>query len=442
MNKKTAVTKTLAFSTAVAALGGLLFGFDTAVIAGTTHALTLYFHLTATTLGVTVSCALWGTVFGGLFASIPGERYGGRESLRITGVLYVISSLGCAVAHNWSAFLIFRFIGGIAIGGCSVFAPMYIAETSPQAIRGKLVGCFQLCIVCGILVAYASNYAIGAMHLGKMEWRAELGVAAVPSILFFIALAFIPRSPRWLVKQGWTAEAKHSLEAIGVSDTAAEVQRILASLRLDGGTETPSVFAPAFRRPLLIALALGAFNQLSGINAILYYLNDIFARAGFAFVSASEQAVVVGLANLIFTIVGMALIDRIGRKPLLCGGAVLMAVALGGVSRIFFTGRQQRLLLPLLVLFIGSFAASQGAVVWVYLSEIFPNAIRNSGQSFASFWLWLLTATVAGLYPIMANISSGFTFLLFCLAMVVQFFVVLAFFPETRGRTLESALTI
>ena len=434
------MTKVLAFSTVVAALGGLLFGFDTAVIAGTTHALTMYFQLTAATLGVTVSCALWGTVAGGLFASIPAERLGGRESLRLTGLLYIASAVGCASSHNWYVFLLFRLIGGLAIGGCSVFAPMYIAETSPPALRGRLVGCFQLSIVVGILVAYASNALIGEARLGGWEWRLDLGVAALPSLFFFLALGFIPRSPRWLVKKGRIDEARHALELMGNTAPASELQRIEASLYLDKANEPTSGFilAAQFRRPLLIALALGFFNQFSGINAVLYYLNDIFAEAGFASASAGEKAVLVGVANLVFTIVGMALIDRVGRKPLLLAGSAGMALALACVAILVQRGQHLGFLLPLLVLFIASFASSQGAVVWVYLSEIFPNAVRESGQGLASFWLWLLTAVVAGVFPSVAALSRSLPFFVFCGTMVAQFFVVLALFPETRGRSLES----
>ncbi len=429
----------LLFSTAVAALGGLLFGFDTAVIAGTTRALTSHFDLTAVTLGVTVSCALWGTVAGGLLAFFPANRWGGRDSLRLAGLLYLFSAVGCALAWSWYAFLVFRFIGGLAIGGCSVFAPMYIAETSPPSIRGKLVGCFQLSIVTGILVAYASNSVIGSLHLYIPVWRVELGVAAIPSLCFWIALFFIPRSPHWLVKHRRLPEARRSLVTLGFSEPDVEVQRIQHSLGEVPGHAERSVFRREYRRPLLIALALGLFNQFSGINAVLYYANDIFAQAGFGSASAGEQAVALGLTNLMFTVVGMALIDRLGRKPLLLAGSVGMAFALAGISAIFYSGRHHAYLLPFLLLFIASFAASQGAVVWVYLSEIFPNAVRESGQSLASFWLWLLTAVVAGVFPTVAARSTTAPFLIFCCVCVLQFMVVLVVFPETRGRSLESS---
>ena len=427
----------LALTVAVAALGGLLFGFDTAVIAGATRALSSHFRLTPVTLGVTVSCALWGTVVGGLFASIPGERYGGRESLRITAVLYLASALGCALAQNWTTFLMFRFIGGLAIGGCSVFGPMYIAETSPAHLRGRLVACFQLSIVTGILAAYGSNYILSLLRLGQREWRFDLGVAAIPAVLFFFALALIPRSPRWLLKKGRVEEARRAFQRIQVDDPDAEITAIVNALTIERNRITPSLFSPAFRAPLLIALALGLFNQLSGINAILYYLNDIFGLAGYARVSSGKQAVAVGVANLLFTLLGMSLIDKAGRKVLLLAGSVGMASTLAGIAFIFFENSGQRYLLPLLLIFIAFFASSQGAVVWVYLSEIFPSSIREKGEGFASFWLWLLTALVAGIFPRLAAASSGFPFVLFSVMMVVQFFVVLWLFPETKGRSLE-----
>ena len=438
ISKQTPLNRTLMFATAVAALGGLLFGFDTAVIAGATHALTIYFGLTPTTLGLTVSSALWGTVVGCLFASVPSDRFGPRDSLRITGILYIVSALGCAFAHSWYIFLLFRLAGGVAIGGCSVFAPMYIAEISPAEIRGKLVGCFQLSIVSGILVAYASNFVLGTLHLEANEWRADLGVAAIPSILFFSTLTLIPRSPRWLVRKGLLNEATQTLSAIGVEDAEAQVRRMATSFKAEEAEISTSVFSRSGRRPMLLALALVFFNQMSGINAVLYYLNDIFAQAGFASVSAQKQAVAVGVANLAFTAVGMALIDRVGRKPLLLAGALGMGTALGCIAAIFYRGAHQNLLLPLLMAFIGFFSASQGAVVWVYLSEIFPFRLRSSGQSIASFCLWVFTATITAVFPLLRSRSGGLAFAIFSICMVVQFFTVKSLFPETRGRTLES----
>jgi SP family arabinose:H+ symporter-like MFS transporter len=428
----------LAFATGVASLGGLLFGFDTAVIAGTTQALSAFFHLSPIALGLTVSCALWGTVLGGLLASFPGNRYGGRASLRLTAILYFLSALGCAFAQHWTTFLMFRIVGGFAIGGCSVFGPMYVAEIAPAALRGRLVGCFQLSIVSGILLAYASNDILDRLQLGRAEWRYDLGVAAGPALFFFVALRLIPDSARWLLKKGRLAEATAALKKLGSTEPEAETQILLAALAEESGLTKTSILAPAFRRPLAIALALGFFNQFSGINAVLYYLNAIFARAGFSGLSAGRQAVWVGFANLLFTMAGMALIDRVGRKPLLLAGAAGMAAALAGIAWLFFTGRHPGWLLPLLVLFIASFAISQGAVVWVYLSEIFPSAVRESGQSVASAWLWLLTAIITGVFPRLAAVSGAYPFSLFAVAMLAQFAVVVWLFPETKGRSLET----
>ena len=431
------ISKTLVLATAVAALGGLLFGFDTAVIAGTTQALAAVFNLSPATLGVTVSCAIWGTIAGGLLAGSAARRFGGREGLRVTAVLYVVSALGCALVQNWSAFLFARFLGGLAIGGCSVFSPMYIAETAPAALRGRLVACFQLSIVTGILLAYVSNGVLESLYPGRGLWRLELGAAALPAAGFLAALFFIPHSPYWLVRQGRLAEADEVLGRLGYEDARQEIDRIRHSTSHGGRAATHSIFARRFRRPLLLALAMGVFNQFSGINAVLYYLNDIFSQGGFQGVSAGEQAAIIGVANLLFTLLGMSLIDRAGRRPLLMGGAVGMAFALGGVAAVLWTQRRPWLLLPLLIVFIASFAASQGAVLWVYLSEIFPSEIREQGQSFASFWLWLLTAIVSGVFPAVAATWHFAPFFFFAGVMLLQLIVVDRFFPETKGMALQ-----
>ena len=433
------------FAIASAALGGLLFGFDTAVIAGATGALQRVFSLTPFTLGLTVSCALWGTVLGGLFAAPPAERFGARECLRATAVLYFFSALGCAFALSWPVFLLARLVGGLAIGGSSVFGPMYIADISPAAVRGRRVACFQLSIVVGILAAYASNFLIGSLRLGPAEWRVELGIAALPALLFFAVLRAIPPSPRWLVRRGRLTEARAALQSIDPGDPEPALRQLAlpferdASHRREHGRD--SLLSSSYRKPLLIGAAMGVFNQCSGVNAVLYYLNDIFASAGFSGISAARQAVAVGFANLAATVAAMALIDRLGRKPLLLIGAAGMALALAGISAVFLTGERGALLLPLLIAFICFFAFSQGAVIWVYLSELFPPAVREKGQGFATFWLWLLAAVVAALFPRVAAISSGYPFVFFAAMMAVQFFVVLLFFPETKGLSLEALPT-
>ena len=427
----------LAKSTAVAALGGLLFGFDTAVIAGTTAALTQTYELSPALLGVTVASALWGTILGAMLAGLLGERYGRRDSLRSMAILYLASALGCAVAWNWYALGVFRFIGGLGIGGSSVLGPMYIAEIAPAKTRGRLVGFFQFNVVFGILLAYFSDYCIGLIHLGASEWRWELGVAAIPAALFFLMLFAIPRSPRWLVKKGRVAEAGYVLQMTGEENFEQELQEIVESVHLERKQAEERLFSRKYAWPIFLAVSIGMFNQLSGINAILYYLNDIFTRAGFSKLSGNIQAVAVGATNLVFTIIAMSVIDRIGRKTLLLIGSVGTAACLAGVSIIFFTARHENLLVWLLVGYIAFFGFSQGAVIWVYISEVFPNTVRAKGQSLGSFSHWFMNALISGIFPMMAASSGAYPFVFFSLMMVLQFFVVLFVYPETKAISLE-----
>ena len=423
-------------SSLVAALGGLLFGFDTAVIAGATHALTVTFHLSPSTLGMVVSAALWGTIIGSLSAGAPGDRIGRRDSLRILAVLYLVSSLGCALAWDLPSLLSFRFIGGLGIGGSSVLGPMYIAEVAPAKWRGRLVGLFQFNIVLGILLAYFSNFLVGQLQFGPAEWRWKLGVPAIPALLFLLMLFRIPRSPRWLVKKQRNDEALSVLRLTGEENCEQELHEIISSIDAEH-SQTDSLFSWKYRLPIFLAITIGMFNQLSGINAILYYLNDIFALAGFNKVSSDLQAVAIGATNLVFTMLAMAVIDRLGRKTLLLIGSLGTAACLAGVSAIFLMARHQNLLVWLLVGFIAFFAFSQGAVIWVYLSEVFPNRVRASGQSLGSFSHWLMNALISGIFPMVAVKSGGYPFILFSAMMVLQFFVVLFFYPETKGVSLE-----
>jgi len=427
----------LAKSSLVAALGGLLFGFDTAVISGATAALTTVYGLTPGTLGLTVAAALYGTVLGAMFGGIPGDRYGRRASLRITGVLYLLSSLGCAFAFNWYAFVLARFIGGLGIGASSVLGPMYIAEIAPAKQRGRLVGFFQFNIVFGILLAYFSNYVVGTFGFGDAEWRWKLGVPAIPAALFLLMLFTIPESPRWLARRGRIKEAEDVLRSTGDPDYQKDLAEIAESVDARHGAPNEPLFQHKYRFPIFLAVSIGMFNQFSGINAVLYYLNDIFAKAGFSKVSGDLQAVAVGATNLVFTMVAMSVIDRIGRKTLLLIGSVGTALALGGVATIFFAGTHQDLLVWCLVGFIAFFAFSQGAVIWVYLSEVFPTLVRAKGQSLGSFTHWIMNALISGTFPILAKTSGGAPFVFFAVMMAVQFFVVLATYPETKGHSLE-----
>jgi SP family arabinose:H+ symporter-like MFS transporter len=443
-------------STFVGALGGLLFGFDTAVISGATTGLTHAFGLvnlhllipiihqsvTVSELGITVSIALWGTVIGALTAGPLGQRYGSREMLRLTAVLYVVSSIGCAFAPTWWLLLAARFLGGLGIGGSSVLGPVYIAELAPPRLRGRLVGTFQINIVVGILLAYLSNYLIGLMNLGATEWRWDLGVAAFPAFVFFGLLFGIPRSARWLATKSRFDEAREVLELLDTPNSEAELADIRESLHLERSQQNSSLFERTggrfrYGKPIFLAITIGAFNQLSGINAILYYLNDIFAAAGFDRISSNLQAVAIGAMNLLATLLGMALIDRVGRKLLLMIGGIGTACCLASVSAIFFTHKHQVLLVWALVAYIAFFAISQGAVIWVYISEIFPTRVRSKGQSLGSGTHWIMNALLSFAFPVIALRSGAYPFVFFAAMMVVQFFVVLFFFPETKQMSLE-----
>jgi SP family arabinose:H+ symporter-like MFS transporter len=424
-------------SSLVAALGGLLFGFDTAVIAGATRALSATFALSPLMLGITVSSALWGTVLGSLGAATPSDRYGRRRCLRVLGALYLVSSIGCALAWSWTALIVFRAIGGLAIGASSVIGPMYIAEISPAAKRGRLVGLFQMNVVVGILLAYLSNFLVASAGLGDSEWRWKFGMVAIPAAAFLLALFGIPESPRWLVATGQTAQAREVFEHLGEQNPEQALREIAETVKTQSGARREPLFQSRYRKPIFLAISIGIFNQFSGINAILYYLNDVFERAGFSKVSSDVQAVVIGFTNLVFTLIAMSMIDRLGRRRLLLAGAVGTAISLTGVSIIFATGKQPKLLLWLLVGFIASFAFSQGAVIWVYLSEVFPNLVRAKGQSLGSFTHWFMNALISALFPFMAARSGAIPFVLFAAMMVVQFFVVMTFYPETNGVSLE-----
>jgi MFS transporter, SP family, arabinose:H+ symporter len=424
-------------SSIVAALGGLLFGFDTAVIAGTTRDLTQAYQLTPASLGWTVFSALFGTIVGAMLAGIPGDRYGRRLSLRGMAILYVVSAIGCAFAWDWNALVFFRFIGGLGIGGSSVLGPMYIAEIAPTKWRGRLVGLFQFNVVFGILLAYFSNYVIGTMNFRDAEWRWMFGVAGAPAVLFLLMLFGIPESPRWLVKKGRVPEARDVLRRVGEDEYEEELQEIVASIDLEHGRANEPLFSAKYKVPIFLAVSIGLFNQLSGINAILYYLNFIFERAGFSRVSGDLQAVAVGATNLLFTMIAMSIIDKVGRRTLLLIGSVGTAICLAGVAIIFFTGKNENLLVWLLIGYIASFAFSQGAVIWVYISEVFPNRVRAKGQSLGSLSHWVMNGIISLLFPIMAAKSGGTPFVFFAVMMVLQFIVVFAFYPETKGVSLE-----
>jgi sugar porter (SP) family MFS transporter len=418
----------------------LLFGFDTVVISGVTKSLAQVFHIEPGGFwyGFSVASALLGTFIGALFAGIPGDRLGSRDSLKIVGFMYVASALGCALCWNIESFYVCRFIGGLAIGASSVLAPVYISELAPAERRGTLTGLFQFNIVFGILLAYASNLVVDSLAAGADWWRVKLGIAAAPAILFAVLMYTIPQSPRWLALRGRLDEARASLRRVGITDTEGMLAEFARASELARRNAGERLFVAAHRKPIVLAILLAMFNQLSGINAILYYLNDIFAAAGFQGTATSWPPVIVAAANLLATIIALSVIDRFGRRKLLLVGAVGTAAALAAAAVIFNTGQGKEYLLLVLIVFIAFFAFSQGAVIWVYLAEIFPTPVRARGQALGSATHWGMNALIAQVFPMVAATTQGLPFAFFSACMVLQFFVVLAIFPETRRVELES----
>ncbi len=426
---------TLIFATVVSALGGFLFGFDTAVISGTTEFIRPYFGLTDATLGFTVSIALIGTVIGSIAIGKPGDLFGRRPMLFLCGVLYFFSAIGCALAGQWGVLLVARFVGGLGIGAASVMAPMYIAEISPGRLRGRLVAVTQFNIVAGILAAFFSNYLLAG--IGHESWRWMFGIMAVPASLFFTLLFFVPESPRWLVRKQRLDEAQSVLTGMGSPRVDAELDEIVASLKEAEGT-TP-LFQRKYRFAILCAVLLAVFNQLSGINVIMYYAPMIFERSGLATDAAMLNTVAVGVTNLLLTIVAMFFIDRFGRKTLLLIGAVGMCLSLSGAAWSFFSQASGGTgILICIIGFIASFAFSQGAVIWVFLAEIFPNRVRAKGQALGSFTHWIMNAIIAWTFPtVLTQLGGGNAFLFFAVMMIPFFVFVWKMLPETKGRSLE-----
>jgi len=426
-------------ATLTGALGGLLFGFDTAVISGAIDALVRRYGLSPQDKGLTVAIALVGTVVGALGAGVTGQKLGGRETLRITAVLYVLSAVGCGLAWSWPSLLFFRFVGGLGIGASSVLGPVYIAELAPAKWRGRLVCGFQLNIVVGVLAAFLSNYGIRLLHLGATEWRWQLAVAAIPAVAFLVLLFGIPRSPRWSASQERIDEALAVLKQMGEPDPKAELDDIRAALKEEHAAAHQPVFRWKYRYPLFLAISIGAFNQLEGINAILYYLNNIFSEAGFNAFSGDQQAIAVSFMNLIFTLLGMSLIDKLGRKTLLLIGAAGAASCLAGVAWLFKTHSHPGALLWILMAYFSFFALSQGVVIWVYIGEVFPNSVRNKGQGIGNASHWIMNTIIALEFPVAVHYLAPQTpFVFFAAMTVVQFLVVLFFYPETKGKTLEA----
>lgn len=437
--------KTLILSTIVAALGGLLFGFDTAVISGTTQWLRSTFDLSSFELGFTVASALIGTITGALLIGRPADRYGRRSVLFLLAIFYFVSALGSGLAWDWYSFLFFRFLGGIGVGGASVVAPMYIAEIAPARLRGRLVAVVQLNIVFGMLLAYFSNYIISGLELGATEWRWMFGVEALPALLFFLLLFINPCSPRWLVSKKRIEEARMVLDQCGTDagNIDNEIREIQQSLSLDKHSMEEPFYTKKYRFPIMLAIMIALFNQLSGINAVLYYAPQIFKMAGFEKSSALLNSMGTGGIIFIFTIAAMAVIDKMGRKKIMILGSVGYIISLATIAWAFFkygtdfSQAGSRVVLFSVFLFVASHSFGQGSVIWVYLSEIFPNRVRARGQSLGSITHWVAAALISWTFPLIAEASGGYTFAFYAVCMVAQLIWVILVMRETKGVSLE-----
>ena len=429
----------LIYWSVTSALAGFLFGFDTIVISGADEPIQDLWKLTESMHGQAMSAALWGTVFGAMIAGFPADRLGRKPTLIGIGVLYFVSAIWSALAGDVLSFMIARFIGGVGVGISTVAAPMFISEIAPPHLRGRLAGMFQFNIVFGILVAYMSN-ALLEKFITADAWRWMLGAEAIPALLYSLMTFTIPESPRWLISRGRQEEGMKVLSEINPSAGEDQIRQLAGEIKNSTERSEQAIsdgWSSRLRKPILLAFWIAAFNQLSGINAILYYAPRIFGYAGFARESALQQSIWIGVTNLIFTFVGLWLIDRVGRKTLLIAGSIGYIVSLSVVAWAFSV--EQFNIVPFFVFaFIASHAFGQGAVIWVYISEIFPTRFRAFGQSLGSSTHWIFAALITMTFPIAAkNFDPSSIFLFFAGMMVLQLMWVLLFVPETKDVPLE-----
>lgn len=420
----------------IAALAGFLFGFDTVVISGAEKKLQLLWGSSDMFHGIVViGMALWGTVVGAFFGGIPTNKLGRKNTLIWIGVLYTISAVGSGLANDPWTFAIFRFIGGLGVGASTIAAPAYISEIAPAKDRGKLVGLYQFNIVFGILIAFLSNYLLN--NVGDNDWRWMIGVEAFPAAFYTLFALTVPKSPRWLLTKYRNYEAKKVLQVIS-PDQDPEKLMLEIKDEMDNTVPHENIFLKKYRFPLILAFLIAFFNQLSGINAFLYYAPRILTEAGLAESSALLSSIGVGVTNMLFTLLGIYLIDRLGRKQLMYVGSVGYIISLSLVSAAFFFHWEGSSMPIFLFMFIAAHAVGQGTVIWVFISEIFPNHLRGSGQSFGSSTHWVLAAVIPSLVPaLFASIGAGVVFLFFAIMMVLQLLFVIFMMPETKGVSLE-----
>ncbi len=429
----------------IIALGGFLFGYDIAMMSGTTTQLESLYNLNGFRLGFTVSIAIIGTIIGTILIGKPAEKYGRKKSLIFLSGFFALSALGSALAVNWEMLLVFRLLTGVLLGCITVVTPMFIAEISPAQKRGQLVLLNQFYVVTAIFLAFAVNYFL-AQIFEQGSWRWMIGVEIIPATLFFLLLNFIPESPRWLINQGRHEEALSVFQRIKAEDPEEEVRIVKSAVEQEEAIEHGKLFVRENRFPVMIAILIAAFNQLAGINAIMIYAPRVFEMAGFGTNASLLQSISVGATNLLFTFVALFLIDKYGRRTLLMAGSVGMVVFLGMLSKAFYTENYSELggygVMVYLMGFIAFFAFSQGAVLWVVISEIFPNKVRSKGQALGTFTHWIMAAAIIWGFPIINNsVGGGISFGFFALMMILHFFFAWKILPETKGKSLEEIQT-
>jgi MFS transporter, SP family, xylose:H+ symportor len=435
----------LSYWSATVALAGFLFGFDTVVISGANLPIKELWQTSPWFHGMFImSMALWGTVIGALFAGPPCDALGRKKTLLWIGILYAVSAIGSAIALDPYSFSFFRFIGGLGVGASSVAAPTYLSEISPAGRRGEVVARYQFMIVFGILVAFISNYLLKGVG-GAIDWRLMLGVEAIPAIIYCVLVLGIPESPRWLVlKKGDEATAGATLSSLGIKDISGAIDEIKNSAGESAGANS-GFWSGRYSKPIMLAFLLAFFNQLSGINFVLYYAPEILERAGLAAKDSLFSSISIGLVNLVFTMLGMYLIDKAGRKQLMIYGSLGYIISLSMVAYAFATGASSAFLLFFILMFVASHAIGQGAVIWVFISEIFPTKMRAMGQSWGSGTHWVFAALITLLTPVFLDDTEGVfagkspwpIFAFFAGFMVLQLLFTLFMMPETKGRTLE-----
>lgn len=435
-------TRNLSYFTATVALAGFLFGFDTVVISGANLPIRELWDTSPLFHGTFImSMALWGTVLGALLGGMPTNKWGRKKTLFFIGILFGVSAIGSALAPDPYTFSFFRFIGGIGVGVSSVSAPTYISEISPAGKRGALVARYQFMIVFGIFIAFFSNYLLKGVG-GSIDWRLMLGVEALPAIAYTIMVQYVPESPRWLiVSKNDEAKAREVFEQVGNDDIDNSIREIKDSLKVDS---SGIIWKKIYFKPIMLAFLIAFFNQMSGINFILYYAPEILERAGLATKESLMSSISIGLVNLVFTMLGVYLIDKLGRKKLMFWGSIGYIISLGMVAFAFFTGAGSAMLLTFILIFMASHAVGQGAVIWVFISEIFPNNVRAYGQALGAGTHWVMAALITLVTPVFLDADKGIfgdnpwpIFAFFAGFMVLQLLFVLFLMPETKGKTLE-----